>query len=105
MSTPVHLMERLTGGVGRPVEDLNGRSGGLQALAAGVVAAFDAVEVEVAAEGRVSGEPAGVGPQGGVVGQALNSGGVEVVTVDGVELEQGGPQLHVCGGYFVADQV
>src|SRR3954447_6722497 len=105
MSTPVHLVERLTGGVGRPVQDLNGRSGGLQALAAVVVAAFDAVEVEVPAEGRVGGEPAGVGPQGGMAGDALDGGGVQVIAVHGVELDQRGPQLDVGGGDFVTDQV
>ncbi|AUA08550.1 hypothetical protein CFP59_00636 [Streptomyces malaysiensis subsp. malaysiensis] len=42
-------------------------------------------EVEVAAEGRVGDQAAAVGPQGGMVGDAMG-GGVQVVAVHGVEL-------------------
>src|SRR3954447_2288636 len=107
MSILVHQVEPSgrAGGVRGPVQDLYGGPGGLQTLAVGVVPAGDAVEVEVGTEGRVGGQTAGVGPQRGVVGDALDGGGVEVVAVHGVELHQRGPQLDISGGDVIPDQV
>ncbi len=59
----------------------------------------------MAAEGGVGGEAAGVGPQSAVAGDAVHGGGVEVAAVDGVELDQAHPQLHVGGGEPVVGQV
>lgn len=89
---------RYTVRVGGPVQDLDDGSGGLQPAATGVMAAGDGVQVEV------RGEPAGVGPQGGVGGDALHRGGVQVVPVDGVELDERDPQLDVGTGEVIADQ-
>ncbi|MFC3584372.1 hypothetical protein ACFOSC_10995 [Streptantibioticus rubrisoli] len=47
--------------------------------------------------GRVNGQAAAVGPQRGMVGDALDGCGIQVVAVRGVELDQLDPHLDLDG--------